>query len=59
MKNIINILGLIRVDEFSGKPMATLWNFAMHGTCYGPDNMKYSGDIMGNVNSIVEKNLGI
>jgi len=40
-------LGVIRVDDEAGKRIATLWNFAIHGVCYGPDNMKFSGDIMG------------
>ena len=40
-------LGLIRVDDMNNNPIATLWNFAMHGVCYGPENMMTSGDIMG------------
>lgn len=40
-------LGLIRVDDMNNNPIATLWNFAIHGVCYGPDNMMFSGDIMG------------
>lgn len=51
-------LGVIRVDTTDGKPIATVWNFAIHGVCYGPDNMKYSSDIMGNVNFNVEALVG-
>eukprot|EP00042_Codosiga_hollandica_P023055 m.89246 g.89246 ORF g.89246 m.89246 type:complete len:400 (-) comp51029_c0_seq1:339-1538(-) len=40
-------LGVIRVDALDGTPLATVWNFAIHGTCWGPSNMKTSGDIMG------------
>lgn len=40
-------LGLIKVDDVNDKPIATLWNFAIHGVCYGEDNMKFSSDIMG------------
>jgi hypothetical protein len=57
-KTIDPHLGLIRVDDYNGNPLATLWNFAIHGICYGPDNMKYSGDIMGYVNSLIEQQLG-
>jgi len=32
-------LGIIRVDDLTGRPMATVWNFAIHGVCYGPNNM--------------------
>lgn len=41
-----------------GKPIATLWNFAIHGVCYGPDNMDLSSDIMGRVNAVIEQNVG-
>jgi len=48
-------LGLFRVDSTTGQPLATLWNFAIHGTCYGASNMKYSADIMGKVSENIEK----
>ena len=32
----------------------TVWNFAIHGTCWGPDQMMSNGDIMGGVNSVLE-----
>jgi len=51
-------LGLFRVDGADGRPLATLWNFAIHGTCYGASNMKFSGDIMGKVSENIEKKLG-
>ena len=35
------------MDDMNGNPIATLWNFAIHGVCYGPSNMMFSGDIMG------------
>lgn len=47
-------LGIIRVDALDGTPIATVWNFATHGTCYGPDNMSFSGDIMGYASQLVE-----
>jgi len=51
-------LGVMRVDDAQGNPIATIWNFAIHGVCYGPENMKFSGDIMGLTNSIIEQKTG-
>jgi len=51
-------LGVIRVDDASGNSLATVWNFAIHGTCYGPDNMYTSGDIMGKACEDIENILG-
>jgi len=51
-------LGVIRVDTVSGNIIGTLWNFAIHGVCYGPDNMLYSGDIMGVANTMIEEAIG-
>ncbi len=52
-------LSIFRVDDFkTGKPIATLWNFAIHGVCYGPENMKQSSDIMGWANELIEQQVG-
>lgn len=51
-------LGVIRVDTSDGKPLATVWNFAIHGVCYGPDNMYFSSDIMGGVCDQIEETIG-
>jgi len=51
-------LGVIGVNSASGKPIATLWNYATHGTCYGPSNMKFSSDIAGAVCDLVEDTIG-
>ncbi len=52
-------LGVIRIDSAStNEPIATVWNFAMHGTCYGPDNMKFSSDIMGATCDNIESKIG-
>src|SRR3989338_5465994 len=51
-------MGILRVDDLNGNPIATAWNFACHGTCYGPDNMQASGDILGVANFQIEENLG-
>ena len=31
-----------------------VWNYAIHGTCWGPDQLMSNGDIMGGVNSVLE-----
>uniref|UniRef100_A0A6B2L787 Neutral ceramidase n=1 Tax=Arcella intermedia TaxID=1963864 RepID=A0A6B2L787_9EUKA len=52
-------LGVIRLDAASNsQPIATIWNFAVHGVCYGPDNLQFSGDIMGKACEIIEKDIG-
>jgi len=51
-------LGILRVDSASGEPIATLWNFAVHGVCFGPDNMFFSSDIMGGASDNIEKQGG-
>jgi len=51
-------LGVIRVDKPDGTPLATVWNYAVHGICYDAPNLKYSGDIMGAVNNWIEHNVG-
>ena len=47
-----------RVDDLQGNPIATMWNFAIHGVCYGPSNMLMSGDIMGRANQLIEEQVG-
>eukprot|EP01096_Ripella_sp_DP13-Kostka_P006594 TRINITY_DN2379_c0_g1_i3.p1 TRINITY_DN2379_c0_g1~~TRINITY_DN2379_c0_g1_i3.p1 ORF type:complete len:373 (+),score=148.20 TRINITY_DN2379_c0_g1_i3:570-1688(+) len=51
-------LMVLRVDGDDGKPIATLWNYAIHGTCWGPSNMLFSADIMGGVNTLIESQTG-
>lgn len=51
-------LGLIRIDDMNGKTLATVWNYAIHGVCYGPENMYFSGDIMGKVCEHIENDIG-
>ncbi|KJE90076.1 hypothetical protein CAOG_01451 [Capsaspora owczarzaki ATCC 30864] len=51
-------LGVVRVDDQNGKPIATVFNYAMHGTCYGPSNMNSSGDIPGASCNAVEQAIG-
>jgi len=50
-------LGVIRVDDMSGNPIATLWNFQVHPVCWGPDNMLFSSDLVGGVTQALEQQL--
>jgi hypothetical protein len=52
-------LGVIRIDKADGTPLALVWNFAIHGTAYGADNLEFSGDVIGAVSHNVEADLGI
>eukprot|EP00762_Andalucia_godoyi_P001467 ANDGO_00225.mRNA.1 Neutral ceramidase len=52
-------LGVIRVDSVTGTPLATLWNFACHGTCFGPSNLLLSGDIVGHTSTLIEQAIGV
>jgi hypothetical protein len=51
-------LAVIRVDDADSKPIATVWNFAIHGTCWGPDQLLSNGDIMGGANEAIENLIG-
>jgi hypothetical protein len=51
-------LGIISVDKKDGTALATIWNYAIHGTKYRPSNLKYSPDNMGAVSTFVEQNDG-
>jgi hypothetical protein len=52
-------LGVIRVDDANtNEPLATVWNFAIHGTCYGPENMKFTAEIMGASSDKIESKVG-
>lgn len=44
-------VALLRVDGVDGQPIAALWNFAIHGTALGPDNLLFSADVMGAANA--------
>lgn len=45
---------VLRVDRPDGTPVATVWNFAIHGTHFGTSNMEFSADIMGSANHKAE-----
>lgn len=51
-------LGVIRVDTPAGQPIATVWNFAIHGISLGTSNHEFSADIMGAASADVERQIG-
>eukprot|EP00117_Sycon_ciliatum_P047172 scpid74991/ scgid33716/ Neutral ceramidase B; Acylsphingosine deacylase 2B; N-acylsphingosine amidohydrolase 2B len=51
-------MAIISVDSADGKPLATVWNFAIHGTCLGSKNLNSSADIMGAANAAIESLVG-
>jgi len=51
-------LAVIRIDKTNGQPLATVWNYAIHGICFDAENMWFSGDVMGATNDYVERNIG-
>ncbi len=47
-------VGVIRVDDANGTPMAILVNYACHPVIFGPDNLRYSADFPGAMAKLVE-----
>jgi neutral/alkaline ceramidase-like enzyme len=47
-------VGIIRVDDASGKPLAILVNYSCHPVVFGPDNLRYSADYPGAMANHVE-----
>ncbi len=50
-------LGVIRVDDETGKPRAVIVNYACHAVVLGPDNRQISADYPGYVRQRVEREL--
>ena len=47
-------VGVIRVDDKLGNPLAILVNYACHPVVFGPDNLRYSADYPGAMARVVE-----
>jgi neutral ceramidase len=47
-------VGVIRVDNQQGQPLAILVNYACHPVVFGPDNLRYSADFPGALARLVE-----
>lgn len=50
------VVGVIRVDDAQGNPLAILVNYACHPVVFGPDNLRYSADYPGAMARWVEAN---
>lgn len=50
-------VGVIRVDDLQGNPLAILVNYACHPVVFGPDNLRYSADYPGAMAKLVETGL--
>ncbi len=51
-------VGVIRVDNKAGKPIAILVHYSCHPVVLGPDNLEYSADYPGEMRRYVESQLG-
>ena len=51
-------LGVLRLDDLSGKPIAVLVNFAAHPTMAPASTLKFSADYVGAMKAAVEKATG-
>lgn len=51
-------IGIIRIDNEDGSPLALIANYAIHGTVLGPQNTLISGDAPGVAAEYVEEKLG-
>lgn len=51
-------VGVIRVDDRQGNPLAILVSYACHPVVFGPDNLRYSADYPGAMARVVEESFG-
>ena len=52
-------LGVLKVVTADGRPLAMLWNYAIHGPALGRNNFMVSGDLMGDASARIESRLGV
>lgn len=52
-------VGVLKVVGLDGKPLALLWNYAIHGTVLGKGNRWLSGDVTGAASGELERALGV
>ena len=48
-------LNVIRIDDFAGKPLVAIVNFAAHATILSPENLLISADYPGVITEILER----
>jgi neutral ceramidase len=51
-------LGVLRVTRPDGRPVALVWNYAIHGTALGRENFLLSNDLMGEASALLERQTG-
>jgi neutral ceramidase len=51
-------LGILKVMGSDGRPIALVWNYAVHGTALGRDNSLVSGDLMAEASARLERETG-
>jgi hypothetical protein len=49
---------VLKIDSDAGAPIATLWNYAIHGTMLPSFNLRLSADVMGVASREVERTTG-
>ena len=52
-------VGVLKVVRTDGRPIALLWNYAIHGTLLGKRNLLLSGDVTGAASQELERALGV
>jgi hypothetical protein len=52
-------LGVLKVMGTDNRPVAVVWNYAIHGTALSRENFKLSGDVMGDAAGRIEEQLGV
>ncbi len=50
---------VVKVTDTAGRPLALVWNYAIHGTALGPRNLRLSADLMGEASRRLEQALGV
>ncbi|HYB44768.1 MAG TPA: neutral/alkaline non-lysosomal ceramidase N-terminal domain-containing protein [Candidatus Methylomirabilis sp.] len=51
-------LGVVKLTAPTGRPLALIWNFAIHGTALSRENFLLSGDLMGEASIRIERQTG-
>ncbi len=52
-------LGVLKIVALDGQPLAVIWNYAVHGTALGRENLLLSGDLMGDARARIERELRV
>jgi neutral ceramidase len=48
-------IGVLRIDQMDGQPLAILVNYATHPVTFGPDMLRFSADFPGVMSKVVEQ----